>query len=236
MIVSLAADEAGYAAVDANLPAFMAKCAALPRKYLGEAAVFVPEKKNEGLMIPSQVQYVCRAGNLEAAGFEYTGAMQVAKTAVNYDYLYQNIRVKGGAYGCGSGFSADTGNVHFHSYRDPKLAETEKVYEGTGEYLRNLNPDETELTKYIIGTFSGYERPISRYGKMARSFDAYMTGNTYENVLRRRAEMLDVTAEQFAAVGAAYDAILAQGYRCSVGNEKNIADNGELFDNLVTVN
>ena len=236
MIVSLAADDAGYAAVEAALPAFMGKCAGLERKCLGEPAVFVPEKKNEGIMIPSQVQYVCRAGNLAAAGIEYTGAMQVVRTAVNYDYLYQNIRVKGGAYGCGCGFAADTGNVYFHSYRDPNLAATEKVYEGTGEYVRNLNPDETELTKYIIGTFSGYERPISRYGKMSRSFDAYMTGNTYEEVLRRRSEMLDITAEQFAAVGDAFDAILAQGYRCSVGNEKNIADGGELFDNLITVN
>ncbi len=236
MILSLAADDAGYAAVEAALPAFMGKCAGLPRKCLGEPAVFVPEKKNEGIMIPSQVQYVCRAGNLAPAGLEYCGAMQVVRTAVNYDYLYQNIRVKGGAYGCGCGFAADSGNVQFYSYRDPNLVATEKVYEGTGEYVRNLNPDETELTKYIIGTFSGYERPISRYGKMARSFDAYITGNTYEEVLRRRAEMLDITAEQFAAVGEAFDRILAQGYRCSVGNEKNIADNGDLFDNLVTIN
>ncbi|MBO5126570.1 MAG: hypothetical protein J6D10_03275, partial [Clostridia bacterium] len=86
------------------------------------------------------------------------------------------------------------------------------------------------------GTFSGYERPISRYGKMARSFDAYITGNTYEDVLRRRAEMLDITAEQFAAVGDAFDAILAQGYLCAVGNEKNIADNKDMFDNLISVN
>ncbi len=235
MIVSLAADEAGYAAVEANLPAFTAKCAALDRKYLGEPAVFVPEVKNEGVMIPSQVQYVCRAGNLHKADIDYCGAMQVVRTAVNYDYLYQNIRVKGGAYGCGCGFASDTGSVVFSSYRDPKLSETEKVYEGTGEYVRTLNPDEKELTKYIIGTFSGYERPISRYGKASRSFDAYITGVTYEDVLKNRAEMLDITAEQFAAIGDVFDAILAQGYRCSVGNEKNIADNKELFDNLITV-
>ena len=236
MIVSLAADDAGYKAVEANLPGFMDKCAGLERRCLGEPAVFVPVKKNEGIMIPSQVQYVCRAGNLGMAGLEYHGAMQVVKTAVNYDYLYQNIRVKGGAYGCGCGFASDTGNVQFHSYRDPKLAETEKVYEGTGDYVRNLNPDEKELTKYIIGTFSGYERPISRYGKASRSFDAYITGNTYEEVLRRRAEMLDITAEQFAAVGDVFDKILEQGYLCAVGNEKNIADNKDMFDNLITIN
>lgn len=236
MILSLATDEAGYAAVESALPAFIESCRRLPRHDLGEPAVFVPEKKNEGIRIPSQVQYVCRAGNLEAAGLTYCGAMQVVRTAVNYDYLYQNIRVKGGAYGCGCGFSADNGNVVFHSYRDPKLAETEKVYEGIGEYVRNLKPTEAELTKYIIGTFSGYERPISRYGKASRSFDAYISGNTYENVLRNRAEMLDITPEQFAAVGEAFDRVLAEGYRCSVGNEKNISDNSDMFDTLLTIN
>lgn len=236
MILSLATDEAGYAAVEKSLPSFVESCAALSRHDLGEAAVFTPEKKNEGVRIPSQVQYVCRAGSLAAAGIDYTGAMQVVRTAVNYDYLYQNIRVKGGAYGCGCSFESDIGNVIFYSYRDPKLAETEKVYEGIGDYVRNLNPDEKELTKYIIGTFSGYERPISRYGKASRSFDAYITGNTYENVLRNRAEMLDITPEQFAAVGEAFDRVLAQGYRCSVGNEKNISDNADMFDNLLTIN
>ncbi len=236
MIISLATDEDGYKAVEEKLPEFVKKCASLERKSLGEPAVFVPEKKNEGIQIPSQVQYLCRAGSLEAAGVTYTGAMQVVKTAVNYDYLYQNIRVKGGAYGCGCGFAADTGNVQFYTYRDPKLAETEQVYEGTGDYVRNLEFDEKELTKYIIGTFSGYERPISRYGKASRSFDAYITGRTYEDVLRERAEMLDITPEQFRAVGDVFDKILAQGYICAVGNEKKIADNEGMFDNLLTIN
>lgn len=236
MIVSLACDSEGYDAVSTNLGAFIENCSALEHKCLGEPAEFTPVRKNEGILIPSQVQYLCRGGSLNAAGIRYTGAMQVVKTAVNYDYLYQNIRVKGGAYGCGCGFASDTSNVYFYSYRDPKLTETEEVYEGTGNYVRELNPDEAQLTKYIIGTFSGYERPISRYGKASRSFDAYITGRTYEDVIRERAEMLDITPEQFKAVGEAFDRILDQNYLCAVGNENKLEEHRDMFDTLLTIN
>jgi len=236
MMVSIAADDEGYRAFEENLPVFTAGLDTIDHGCLGEAAPIVPVKKNEGFMIASQVQYVARAGNLFTAGYEYSGILQVVKTAVNVDWLYQQIRVKGGAYGCGCGFTSDTGNVTFTSYRDPKLTETAEVYLGTGDFLRNTTPSETELTKYIIGTFSGYERPMSPSGKVYRSLGAYMTGRTYEAVLRERAEMLDITVEQFKAAADLIDASLAQGYVCAVGNEKKLSDNADMFDTLVSIN
>ena len=192
-------------------------------------------KKNEGILIPSQVQYVARVGNLGFDGLSYNGALQVVRTAVNTDWLYQQIRVKGGAYGCGCGFGGSTGNVTFSSYRDPKLTETDGVYKGTGDWVRSAKFDEAELTKYIIGTFSGYERPVSPSGKAGRSFDAWITGRTYEDVVREREEMLSITEEQFRAAGEVFDKICAQGYFCAVGNEKNLRDHADLFDNLVNI-
>lgn len=235
IIVSLAADEAGYKAFELALPKLTAELNKLTHESLGEAEEYVPVKKNEGVLIPSQVQYVARVGNLAFDDLTYSGVYQVVKTAVNTDYLYQQVRVKGGAYGVGCGFGNVSGNVQFTSYRDPKLAETDEVYKGTGDFVRNVKFDEAELTKYIVGTFSAYERPISNYGKASRSFDAYITGRTYEDVLKERAEMLDITEEQFRATADTFDKICAQGYICTVGNETKLTENKDMFDNLVEI-
>ncbi|MBR4206155.1 MAG: insulinase family protein [Clostridia bacterium] len=234
MILSLAADEKGIAAMEAELPKLVDGLRSFPHESLGEGEEFEPVNKKEGVLIPSQVQYVGRVGYLGFDGMSYTGAMQVVKTAVNTDWLYQQIRVKGGAYGCGCGFSPN-GNVAFSSYRDPKLGETDEVYKGTGNWVRNAKFDEKELTRYIIGTFSGYERPISPAGRASRSFDAYMSERTYEDVVKERSEMLDITEEQFRAVAEVFDKICAQDYFCAVGCEKTLKDNAELFDNLLTI-
>ncbi|MBR4186607.1 MAG: insulinase family protein [Clostridia bacterium] len=235
VVLSLAADEAGIEAIDKNLPALIEGLRAIPREPLGEAEEYVPVKKNEGILIPSQVQYVARVGNLAFDGLSYNGALQVVRTAVNTDWLYQQIRVKGGAYGCGCGFGGASGNVTFSSYRDPKLTETDEVYKGTGNWVKNAKFDEAELTKYIIGTFSGYERPMSPAGKASRSFDAWLTGRTYEDVVKEREEMLSITAEQFHAASGIFDKICAQGYLCAVGSEKTLRDHADMFDNLVNI-
>ena len=85
-----------------------------------------------------KVQYVARVGNFIDNGADYTGALQILKVILSYDYLWQNVRVKGGAYGCMSGFSR-TGEGYFVSYRDPNLERTMEVYEGIADYLRNFN-------------------------------------------------------------------------------------------------
>ncbi len=234
-LLSLASDEAGTAKMEEALPAFMEGLRGLNHESLGEEEEYVPVKKNEGILIPSQVQYVARVGNLGFDGIPYTGAMQVVKTAVNSDWLYQQIRVKGGAYGCGCGFGGSNGNVQFTSYRDPKLTETDEVYKGTGDWVRNAKFSEAELTRYIIGTFSGYERPMSPSGMAGRSFDAWISGRTYEDVVKEREEMLTITEEQFHALADCFDKICAQGYLCAVGGEKTLRDHAEVFDNLVNI-
>ena len=235
IIVSLATDEAGYKALDEALPAFADALSKIPHDSLGEGEEFVPTKKNEGILIPSQVQYVGRAGNLLVENVVPSGVFNVMNNCVNIDHLYQQVRVRGGAYGCGCSIGGDSGNVAFYSYRDPKLKETYDVYAATSEFVRNLDLNEDELTKNVIGTFSRYERPMSPSQKASRSFDAYMSGRTYEDVVRERAEMLDVTMDQIHAAADIYDKIVAQGYVCTVGSEKAVKDNADLFDNLVTV-
>ena len=190
-------------------------------------------KKNEGFAISSQVTYLVRCGSLEDAGREYTGSMRVVRTAASYEYLYQKIRVSGGAYGCGCGF--DDASVYFYSYRDPKLAETDAVYCGTGRYLRETDLPEEELNRYIIGTFASIDRPSSPAGKIDRSFTCRMTGRSFEDILADRRETLDITAETFRSVGDVIDAVLPQKYLCAVGSAEKIKANKDLFDTVITL-
>ena len=125
-----------------------------------EPCVLHCEKKNEGFKTSSKVQYVARAGNFIDRGVEYTGALQILKVILSYDYLWQNIRVKGGAYGCMSGFNR-IGEGYLVSYRDPNLEKTNEVYEGVTEYLKNFTVSDRDMTKYIIGTISNLDQPLT---------------------------------------------------------------------------
>ena len=131
------------------------------------------EKRNEGFQTSSKVQYVARAGNFIDAGYEYTGAFQILKVIMGYEYLWQNVRVKGRAYGCMSNFSR-LGEGYFVSYRDPNLEKTNAIYEGVPEYLRNFTVTERDMTKYIIGTMSNLDRPMTPAMKGDRSMNLYM--------------------------------------------------------------
>ena len=233
LIVSVGADAAGYAALEAGLPAFCASFDGICHEAPGPEEELIPVKKNEGLAIASQVTYLVRCGDLAEAGKEYGGAMRVVRTAASYEYLYQKIRVSGGAYGCGCGF--DDASVYFYSYRDPKLAETDAVYCGTGKYLRETDLPAEELNRYIIGTFASIDRPSSPAGKIERSFTCYMTGRTFEDILADRRETLDITEADFRAVGDVIDAVLPQKYLCAVGSAEKIRANSDLFDTVITL-
>jgi Zn-dependent M16 (insulinase) family peptidase len=156
LMISITADERGIHSVKQVLPEFH-NCLFTEAVEKTECKIHC-EKKNEGLKDASQVQYVSRAGNFMDQGYEYNGALRILKVILSYDYLWLNIRVKGGAYGCMSGFSR-MGDCYFSSYRDPNLRKTNEIFEKTPEYLENFNVDERDMTKYIIGTISDLDTP-----------------------------------------------------------------------------
>ncbi len=233
LIVSFAADDEAAASLAAAMPGFLASLRSAPKPE-GSREI-TPVKKNEGFMIPSQVNYVTRAGNMFTAGYKYTGALSVLANSLRIDYLYQEIRVKGGAYGQSCGFGPVTGQVTFSSYRDPQLRATNAVYEKTGDFVRALAPDEAELTKLIIGTFSSLDFPKTTRQVAASSMDAYLMGRRFEDVQREREEALDVTVEKLRAEADMIDAVLAQGYACTVGGEAAIRECADMFDTLVSL-
>ena len=183
LMFSVGAEPEGMEALEKEIPAIKAVLSEQsPKK--PEISLSL-EKKNEGFLDASQVQYVSRAGNFKQAGFEYTGTLRILKVLLSYDYLWLNIRVKGGAYGCMSGFTR-RGDGYFTSYRDPNLSKTNEVYDGIPEYLDQFQATEKEMTGYILGTFSAVDAPLTPAGKTGRSATAYLTGITEEMLQKER--------------------------------------------------
>ena len=188
-------------------------------------------KKNEGFYTAGQVQYVAESGNFRKAGFSYTGALRILKVILSYDYLWMNIRVKGGAYGCMSSFKR-TGDSFLVSYRDPHLKNTLGVFRGTPEYLRNFQADEREMTKYIIGTISELDVPMNPSAKGALGLNAWFADLTREDLQKERDEILNAQPEDIRALADLIQAVLEQDNICVVGSESVLEKNKEILQHV----
>lgn len=226
LLISLTADAEGYQLLEEKFPQFLT---VLPDgEKEGEAVTFHCEKKNEGFLDASKVQYVSRAGNYLSKGYSYTGALRILKVILSYDYLWINVRVKGGAYGCMSGFMRN-GDAYFTSYRDPNLKSTNEIYEGIPAYLRAFDADERDMTKYIIGTVSDMDTPLNPAANGMRSVSAYLTNISYEELQRERNEVLDAQPENIKNLAGLIEAVLAQDALCVIGAEENVEAEKDMF-------
>lgn len=185
-------------------------------------------KLNEGFKTSSKVQYVARSGNFIDNGVPFTGALHILKVILSYEYLWQNVRVKGGAYGCMSGFNR-IGEGYFVSYRDPNLKETMDIYEGIVEYLETFTASEDEITKYIIGTMSDLDQPMTPASKGDRSLNLYMNGISREMLEKERMQILTATQEDIRALANVVKAVLDHHNLCVLGGEEKIEENREMF-------
>lgn len=226
MLVNYTADDKGYEQLPQNLKLLADK---LPQGS-GEKHAFTHPVKNvnEGLKTSAQVDYVARCGNFRDAGLEYTGALKILQVILSYDYLWLNIRVKGGAYGCMSGFGR-SGEGYLVSYRDPNLKETNDIYEGIPAYLEAFDPDERDMTKYVIGTISNLDAPLTPSVKGSRGLSACLSGVTEEMMQTERDQILGAAKEDIRALAAQVRAVLATGSFCVVGNEEKIEANRGMF-------
>lgn len=195
-----------------------------------EGDAFVPEfaVKNEGFMTAGQVQYVCRAGNFSRKGLPYTGALKVLKVMMGYEYLWNQIRVKGGAYGCMSNFYKN-GDAFFVSYRDPNLEKTVEVYKQAAEYIKNYEADERTVTQFIIGAISEMDTPMTPQTKGSYSLSGYMTQLSMEKVQKERDELLATTEETLKGLHRYVEAFMDEECLCVVGNGDKIKESKELF-------
>ena len=200
-----------------------------------ENCVLHCRKRNEGFKTSSKVQYVARVGNFIDGGAEYNGALQILKVILGYDYLWQNIRVKGGAYGCMSNFNR-IGEAYMMSYRDPNLEKTMEVYEGVVEYLENFDVSDRDMNKFIIGTMSSLDRPMNPSAKGSRSMNLYMNHVSEEMIRTERAQVLDAQQGDIRALAGVVRAMLDQHLLCVIGSEEKIEEQKEMFMEVRTLN
>ena len=226
LLVSFTGTKAAY---EKAQPLFVKYFERLPEgTKAGDMAVIELSKKNEGFMDASQIQYVARGGNFKNHGYTYSGTLKILKMILSYEYLWINIRVKGGAYGCMSSFLR-TGESYFVSYRDPNLGKTNEIYEKIPEFVKNFDPDERDMTKYIIGTFGSLDTPMNPEAKGSRSMSAYLQHITYEDIQKERDDILNATPEDIRKLADVIAAILEDDCFCVVGNENAIRAESGLF-------
>lgn len=191
----------------------------------------IREKKREnvGYTSASTINYVALCGSVKESGLEYTGALKVLRTIMAYEYLWTQVRVKGGAYGCMSQYRPD-GNYYFVSYRDPHLKETLEIYRNAPEYIRNMELDEKSITKYIIGTISNMDIPLSPLSKGERAFSAYFAGVTNEMLQKERDEVLNITQEDINNLSEYIKTFVDNSVVCTIGNDAAIKEAEDIFD------
>lgn len=188
---------------------------------------------NDGIITAGKVQYVAQGGNFIDHGFSHVGAMSVLETILRYEYLWIRIRVQGGAYGAFANFY-DDGNMIFCSYRDPNLVETFNVYKELPKYLRQFTLTDREMRKYIIGTMSGLDVPMTPALRGPRAMGLYFSGATIEDKIAFRKQVIACRPEDIVALADVVEPVLKDHHICSMGNEQKIKEAG-VFDSLVSL-
>ena len=229
LILSFTGTEDGYTLFEQNINEFISDLKIKPDKR--NVFKFVPNKKNEGFKAPIDVQYVALTGNFKKMGLPYTGALKVFENAVSTDYLWKNVRVLGGAYGCMCGFNTD-GTAYFVSYRDPNLGKTLETYKGVIKYLKEFTASKEEMVKYIIGAVGNYDFPKSPSNKGLRSLISYLSNKTEDDYKFEKFQIINAKESDIKGLVAYVEALVLQNNLCVIGNDNKIEVEKELFNDV----
>lgn len=200
-------------------------------KYENASRGAVCTKEDEGYKTSGKVQYVAKGGLYIDDNHPYTGALKILKVIMGYDYLWNNVRVQGGAYGCFSSFTR-SGEAYFVSYRDPNLKGTLDIYDNADGFVEKFDADEREMTQFIIGTISDLDIPLSPSAKGTRSLGAYLAHDSYESVQRERNQIIEATPSDIRELSSYIRNAMANASICVLGGEEVIKKEESLFDNI----
>ena len=189
------------------------------------------QAKNEGFKTASKVQYAAAAGNFLEKGYAYTGALHVLQVIFSYDYLWINVRVKGGAYGCMCNFSR-IGDAYFTSYRDPNLKRTYEVYKQASDYVKHFEASERDMLKYIIGAIAKLDAPMTPSAEGAYNFICYLSGVTEKQLQKDRDEVLSTNVSVIRNLASYLDAVFSKEYIAALGDEEVIEKESALFKEI----
>lgn len=240
---SVTGEDSAFEALEAELPSFLERLAAFEKeaaeesneKILEQLAKYVPKlsRRQEGFSTPAEIQYVALGGSFAKVPYNF-GALRVARHLLNYDYLWNEVRVKGGAYGVACQFNRE-GEGYFTSYRDPNLSATINVYKKAADFLAGYDAQEREVTKTIIGTISGMDTPLTPNMKGRRSMTGYFSGVTIEELQKERDQVLNCSLEDIRSLAPVLRAVAESDNLCVIGNEQHIAEEKDLFASVRTL-
>ncbi len=182
--------------------------------------------KKEAVYIPSGVSYAVSCGTLSRYDEEYSGSLPVLSTILTFGYLWNEIRVKGGAYGCGFR-TRESGDMFFYSYRDPSPLRSLGIYRDTAQFIRGFVQNEESTDKYIISTIASFEPLMtpSERGSAADSY--YLCGIDFEDKLKIRRQMLSLKKEDLLSLCGLFDKMADGNGICIVGSEASMQEAGE---------
>ena len=188
------------------------------------------KQENEAFIIPSDVQFAIAGNNLKKINpsWKFNGSLQVLQQIINTDYLWNQVRVKGGAYGASMSIDR-SGNLLLSSYRDPECAKTYQVYNDLPNYINQLNLTESDLTSYLIGTFSTLDQPLSFPSAATRAKAWYDRKITLESLQREREQILQTDIHELKKHAELINKALAENIRCVLGNSEKLKEDKLLF-------
>ena len=237
LVLSVTGSQEDYEEVEQCMKAFLEQLSAYEKAQEKETKEnvlqsypVVLEKKQEAFQTPAEIQYVATAGSYDTKQISF-GIMNVVRQLLNYDFLWNTVRVKGGAYGVSCTFNRE-GEGAFTSYRDPNLSASLQAYKDAAQFLRDFDADEREITKTIIGTISGLDTPLTPNMKGRRSMNGYFTGIPVAALQEERDAILSCSLEDIQAAADVIEQIANSGNICVIGKEKKIQEEKELFSSI----
>lgn len=189
------------------------------------------EEFSEAISSSASVQYISKGADLKDLGLGYDGTLSVLSNILSMDYLHNNIRAIGGAYGAGIKFYSD-GSLATYSYRDPNLKNTIDIYEKIGEFLDSLQISKEELDNSIIGTMSVFDPVLTTKIKSEIALNRYFSKVKYEDLNRALNEALDTDLQKLKSYSVALKNAMSLNYLTVLGNEKIISENKSLFNKI----
>ena len=229
--VSLTAEEKAYSPLKKQLEVFIK---ALPSKTFDKATYhFIKEIQNEAYLTSSNVQAIASGFNFKTLGYTFKGTLHVVNNLLDSTYLWDKIRLQGGAYGSNVMINRD-GNLVICSYCDPGLEETLTAYKGIGTHLKDLQLEPEELEKYIIGTIGGLDMPLTMEQKSERALIHTLCQVSHKVLQKERDEVLETTLEDLKAIGELFEAVMAQNAHCVIGSRTKILENTHCFKQIKT--
>lgn len=193
--------------------------------------VCLNSKIKRALVIPSEVSYNAKTFNLKESNFEYDGALQILAHIVRYDYLWNKVRVLGGAYGCTMQVSNVTKEITLGSFRDPNCKNTYDVYDNLVKYLTDFNPSKEEFNSYLIGAIGAYDQPASNSVLINNADSNFICGITDEDRVKTKKEMINTTVDKIKSYAKLFELFATNGSCYTIGNQ-NAIEAAHIFDEI----